>query len=69
MHENNEKQENYASEVFRYVVSRLFTLAVMLIIVIAIGFVIFFANDNKWRETFNSFSFISQDGIINESEE
>lgn len=73
MHETNknvtEKQENYASEVFRFVTSRLCMIIAGLMLIIAIGFITFYMNDNKWRAAFTSLGFISQDGIIKESEE
>lgn len=47
---NNEPKENYASEVFRYTTSRLCAVIAGLMLTIAIGFVAFYANDNKWRK-------------------
>lgn len=61
-----EKQENYASEVFRFVTSRLCMIIAGLMLIIIIGIAVFYLNDGKWREVVIT---ISQDGIINESEE
>lgn len=66
MHETNkvtEKQENYASEVFRYVTSRLCAIIAGLMLIIVIGIAAFYLNDGKWRETV---SFISQEQEVSE---
>lgn len=62
---NEEKElttENFATQTLNYVTRKLFLVIAGLMIIIVIGFVAFFVNDEKWRELFNSYDYISQDG-------
>lgn len=54
--------ENFATQTLNYVTRKLFLVIAGLMIIIVIGFVAFFVNDEKWRELFNSYDYISQDG-------
>ncbi len=56
------EQENFATEIFHEfkIHSRIATVG--LLILLAIGIFVFFANDEKWRELFSSYDYVSQDG-------
>lgn len=54
--------ENFATQTLHYVTKKLFLVIAGLMLIIAIGFVAFFVNDERWRELFNSYDYITQDG-------
>ncbi|MCI8378652.1 MAG: hypothetical protein HFH72_09060 [Lachnospiraceae bacterium] len=54
--------ENFATQTLNYVTRKLFLVIAGLMLINVIGYVLFFANDDKWREVFTSYDFISQDG-------
>lgn len=68
MKQNNEnvtevkERENFATEIFHEfkIHSRIATIG--LLIVLAMGIIAFYANDEKWRELFSSYDYVSQDG-------
>lgn len=66
MNENKETKEltteNFATQTLNYVTRKLFLVIAGLMVIIAIGFWAFYANDERWRELFNSYDYISQDG-------
>lgn len=57
-----ETAENFATQTLHYVTKKLFLVIAGLMLIIAIGFVVFFINDERWRELFNSYDYITQDG-------
>lgn len=56
------EHENFATEIFHEfkIHSRIATIG--LLIVLAMGIIAFYANDEKWRELFSSYDYVSQDG-------
>lgn len=54
--------ENFATQTLHYVTRKMFLVIGGLMLIIAIGFVAFFVNDERWRELFNSYDYITQDG-------
>lgn len=54
--------ENFATQTLNYVTRKLFLVITGLMLIIAIGFVAFFVNDERWRTLFSDYDFISQDG-------
>lgn len=58
--------ENFATEIFRTfnAHSRFVTRGLLIAVIIssAIWAAVFFWNDQKWRDLFNSYDYISQDG-------
>lgn len=54
--------ENFATQTLNYVTRKLFLVIAGLMLIIAIGFVAFFVNDERWRTLFSDYDFISQDG-------
>lgn len=66
MSENKEIKElaaeNFATQTLHYVTRKLFLVIAGLMLIIAIGFAAFFVNDERWRELFNSYDYITQDG-------
>lgn len=54
--------ENFATQTLHYVTKKLFLVIAGLMLIIAIGFVAFFVNDERWRELFGSYDYVSQDG-------
>lgn len=57
-----EAAENFATQTLHYVTRKLFLVIAGLMLIIAIGFVAFLVNDERWRELFNSYDYITQDG-------
>lgn len=57
-----ETSENFATQTLQFVTRKLFLVIAGLMLIIAIGFVAFFVNDERWRELFNSYDYITQDG-------
>lgn len=57
-----ETAENFATQTLQFVTRKLFLVIAGLMLIIAIGFVAFFVNDERWRELFNSYDYITQDG-------
>ena len=55
-------QENFATEIFHEfkVQSRIATIG--LLVALVIGIFVFFANDERWRDLFSSYDYVSQDG-------
>lgn len=67
MSENKESREmktseNFATEMLNYATRKMFLVIGGLMLIIIIGIVVFFINDDKWRQAFTSYDFISQDG-------
>lgn len=62
--ENKEMKttENFATELLNYATRKMFLVIGGLMLIIIIGIAVFFINDDKWRKTFTSYDFISQDG-------
>lgn len=62
--ENREMKsaENFATEMLNYTTRKMFLVIGGLMLIIIIGIAVFFINDNKWRQAFTSYDFISQDG-------
>lgn len=56
------EQENFATEIFHEfkVQSRIATIGLLIALIIAIF--VFFANDERWRNLFSSYDYVSQDG-------
>lgn len=54
--------ENFATQTLHYVTRKLFLVIAGLMLIIAIGFLAFFVNDERWRELFGSYDYVSQDG-------
>lgn len=56
------ERENFATEIFHEfkIHSRIATIG--LLVVLAIGIIAFYANDEKWRDLFSSYDYVSQDG-------
>lgn len=56
------EQENFTTEIFHEfkIHSRIATVGLM--ILLAMGIVAFYANDEKWRDLFSSYDYVSQDG-------
>lgn len=54
--------ENFATQTLHYVTKKLFLVIAGLMLIIVIGFVAFFVNDERWRTLFSDYDFISQDG-------
>ena len=57
-----ETAENFATQTLQFVTRKLFLVIAGLMLIIAIGFVAFFVNDERWRGLFNSYDYITQDG-------
>lgn len=62
--ENKEMKtaENFATEMLNYATRKMFLVIGGLMLIIIIGIAVFFINDDKWRQAFTSYDFISQDG-------
>ena len=55
-------EQNFATEVFReFKIHTRFAICAMAA-VLALGAILYYKNDADWRELFNSYDFISQDG-------
>lgn len=54
--------ENFATQTLHYVTRKMFLVIGGLMLIIIIGIAVFFINDDKWRQAFTSYDFISQDG-------
>lgn len=55
-------EENFATEMLNYATRKMFLVIGGLMLIIVIGIAVFFVNDDKWRQAFTSYDFISQDG-------
>lgn len=59
---SNNVEQNFATEVFReFKIHTRFAICAMAA-VLALGAFLYYKNDADWRELFNSYDFISQDG-------
>ncbi len=56
------EQENFATEIFHEFKIHSRIAIVGLMILLTIGIFVFFANDERWRELFSSYDYVSQDG-------